>query len=149
VRLWTLHPSYLDSRGLVAFWREGLLAQAVLRGRTVGYRHHPQLERFRAAARPLAAIAAYLLEVKAESLRRGFRFDAKRIGRTRDPSRLTATTGQLEAEWRHLAAKLKSRDPAWLASLPADSPLRQHPLFDLVPGGRAGRERAPGEETLG
>jgi len=25
MRLWTLHPKYLDARGLVALWREGLL----------------------------------------------------------------------------------------------------------------------------
>jgi hypothetical protein len=46
---------YLDGRGLVALWREALLAQAVLRGRTRGYRH-PQLARFRSRenlARPL------------------------------------------------------------------------------------------------
>ena len=47
MRLWTLHPKYLDARGLVALWRESLLAQAVLAGRTRGYRSHPQLERFR------------------------------------------------------------------------------------------------------
>jgi hypothetical protein len=29
-RIWSLHPKYLDARGLVALWREGLLAQAVL-----------------------------------------------------------------------------------------------------------------------
>ncbi len=35
MRLWTLHPKYLDPRGLVALWREALFAQAVLRGWTV------------------------------------------------------------------------------------------------------------------
>jgi len=48
MRLWSLHPAYLDARGLGALWREGLLAQAVLRGKTRGYRSHPQLERWRA-----------------------------------------------------------------------------------------------------
>ena len=32
MRLWSLHPCYLDPAGLVAVWREGLLARAVLRG---------------------------------------------------------------------------------------------------------------------
>jgi hypothetical protein len=36
MRLWTLHPKYLDARGLVALWREALLAQKVLRGATRG-----------------------------------------------------------------------------------------------------------------
>ena len=60
MRLWTLHPKYLDAQGLVALWREGLLARAVLRGMTKGYRHHPQLQRFRAHASPRAAINLYL-----------------------------------------------------------------------------------------
>jgi hypothetical protein len=45
MRLWSVHPKYLDARGLVALWREGLLAQAVLRGRTSGYVRHPQLRK--------------------------------------------------------------------------------------------------------
>ena len=56
MRLWSLHPKYLDARGLVALWREALLAQAVLRGETRGYRHHPQLARFD----DVGAIAQYL-----------------------------------------------------------------------------------------
>lgn len=37
MRIWSLHPSYLDAKGLVALWRETLLAQKVLLGATVGY----------------------------------------------------------------------------------------------------------------
>lgn len=49
MRIWSLHPQYLDRQGLTAGWREGLLAQKVLTGTTKGYRNHPQLRRFRAA----------------------------------------------------------------------------------------------------
>ena len=56
MRLWSIHPRSLDARGLVALWREGLLARKVLRGRTRGYRHHPQLQRFRDLRDPVAAI---------------------------------------------------------------------------------------------
>jgi hypothetical protein len=72
MRLWSVHPKYLDSRGLVALWREALLAQAVLRGRTNGYVHHPQLQRFRAQPSPLGAIADYLRGVHLEAVRRGY-----------------------------------------------------------------------------
>ena len=41
-------------------WREALLAQAVLRGRTIGYVHHPQLARFRSQASPLGAVGGAL-----------------------------------------------------------------------------------------
>jgi hypothetical protein len=142
VRLWSLHPSLLDARGLVAVWREALLAQAVLRGATVGYRHHPQLERFRAASRPRAAIAAYLLAVRDEAGRRSYRFDVRRIGRARDADPIPVGYGQLEFEWRHLRAKLRVRSPDWLERLGTDPQLIAHPLFAVAAGGIETWERS-------
>ncbi len=109
MRLWSLHPRYLDPQGLVALWREALLAQAVLRGRTKGYRHHPQLTRFRAHAAPRSAINAYLAEVHAEATRRGYSFDRSKIGRVRSIARMPVTNGQVAYEWRHLMRKLARR----------------------------------------
>jgi hypothetical protein len=143
MRLWSLHPRYLDSRGLVALWREGLLAQAVLAGRTRGYRHHPQLLRFRIRARPRAAIAAYLQAVHAQAEARGYRFDAGKLGRTRDRAPLTVTRGQLELEWAHLLAKLARRDPQRHARLAGLRRPRPHPLFRVVPGRVEPWEKAP------
>ena len=134
MRLWTLHPKYLDGRGLVALWREGLLAQAVLRGRTKGYVHHPQLERFRESASPLGAIADYLRGVHAESVRRGYGFAAQKVNRARDSGAMLATRGQLEYEWRHLMAKLASRDPDMRDRLEHVRRPRPHPLFRITPG---------------
>lgn len=134
MRLWTLHPKYLDSQGLVAVWREALLAQKVLRGATRGYRHHPQLERFRDAADPRAAIAAYLAGVLEEAKRRGYAFDGRKIGRRRLAGRLTATRGQLLYEWRHLKRKLRERSPdQYKAVRLVKSPIA-HQLFRIVPG---------------
>ena len=145
MRLWSLHPSYLDARGLTALWREALLAQAVLRGRTRGYRNHPQLQRFVAASAPCAAIARYLRAVQAEALRRGYRFDASKIGRDRPIEPLPVTRGQLHYELQHLTRKLKVRAPGRLADLPADDLPRPHPLFRVVRGGIAAWEIvAPG-----
>ncbi|UNX54807.1 pyrimidine dimer DNA glycosylase/endonuclease V [Georgenia sp. TF02-10] len=79
MRLWSLHPRYLDRQGLTACWREALLAQAVLAGRTRGYRQHSQLRRFRGQPDPLAAVGAYLGGVAAEAAARGYRFDTARI----------------------------------------------------------------------
>jgi hypothetical protein len=134
MRLWTLHPKYLDARGLVAAWREALLAQAVLRGRTKGYRRHPQLTRFRAAPAPVRAIAFYLRAIRAEAVRRGYRFDAARIAKVRQAKPIPATRGQIEYEWEHLKAKLRQRDPTWLARLGAVASPTPHPLFRVVPG---------------
>jgi hypothetical protein len=135
MRLWTLHPKYLDARGLVALWREALLAQAVLAGGTRGYTRHPQLQRFRRPVRPLAPIAAYLRGVHDESLERGYSFDRRKISRSHFDGRLIATRGQVEYEWEHLLAKLLRRDPARFALLQSVARPRPHPLFELRPGG--------------
>lgn len=132
MRLWTLHPRYLDPPGLVALWREGLLAQRVLAGATRGYRHHPQLARFRAAADTPAAIAAYLRAVLAEAQRRGYSFDATRIACDRPHPPLLATRGQLGFEVDHLRAKLVARSPLLAGRLGVRA--RAHPLFRVVPG---------------
>lgn len=135
MRIWTLHPRYLDRRGLIAVWREALLAQAVLRGRTKGYRRHPQLARFRTQPRPLGCIASYLRAVHAEAAARGYSFASGRISRARASGRLVVSKGQLEYEWRHLRRKVALRDPGWLMHLDKLSAPRPHPLFHVVPGG--------------
>ncbi len=142
MRLWTLHPRYLDPQGLVALWREGLLARAVLRGETRGYRHHPQLKRFREHASPTRAIDFYLRSVADEADARGYRFDRSKIASVRGPIRLGATTGQLEYEWAHLLSKLKARSPELHRRWRGDKSPAAHPLFHLRVGGIATWERA-------
>ncbi len=141
MRLWSLHPKYLDQKGLVALWREALLAQAVLGGKTRGYRHHPQLVRFRAAEAPRALIAEYLRAVHAESLARGYRFDAEKIDTHRTPEQLRVTRGQLDFEWNHLMRKLEARAPEWRARLTGEARPQPHPLFRATRGGIADWER--------
>lgn len=141
MRLWTLHPRYLDPAGLVALWREALLAQKVLAGATRGYRHHPQLERFRAHARPSAAIATYLWHIADEAKRRGYRFDDAKILHARTRIRLEATTGQLAFEWKHLAGKLRKRAPPLAAQHAGVREPLAHPMFRIVQGPVAAWER--------
>jgi hypothetical protein len=134
VRLWTLHPRYLDAAGLVALWREGLLARAVLRGRTRGYRHHPQLLRFRSHALPRSAINRYLVAVLTEAGARGYAFDRRRIAAARGRIVLRVTTGQLAHEWRHLLRKLRQRSPVLYRKWRREGSPEPHPLFRIVPG---------------
>jgi hypothetical protein len=153
VRLWSLHPRYLDAKGLVALWREGLLAQAVLAGRTRGYRHHPQLRRFSESPMPRRRIAAYLRVVHAESLRRGYRFDLKKLGRGAPSDALPVGQGQLAYEWEHLVRKLRRRAPAWLRQFGRGTLPEPHPLFRVVAGGVAewevvGKPRAKARPAL-
>src|SRR6185295_6257030 len=134
MRLWTLHPKHLDAKGLVALWREALLAQKVLRGATKGYRHHPQLRRFSATPDPPAALAAYLTAVHEEATRRGYHFDASKIGSRLSRRMIPETLGQLLYEWRHLKRKLRFRDPVrYRATLNVKTPAA-HPLFRIVAG---------------
>jgi hypothetical protein len=141
VRIWSLHPQYLDARGLVALWREALLAQAVLRGRTNGYRHHPQLLRFRAHASPVGCIADYLRAVHEEAVTRGYRFAVQKINRSRTLGDMTVTRAQLEFEWQHLLEKLRVRAPERLAQLRKVKSPQPHPMFRVVRGGVADWER--------
>ncbi len=135
MRLWTVHPAYLDGKGLVAAWREALLAQKVLAGGTRGYRHHPQLKRFQAQPKPLRAIAAFLRPLAAEARRRGYRFDPSKINRSRPAGRISETEGQLLYEWRHLRSKLRDRAPLVYREHRRVARPRPHPLFRIVPGG--------------
>jgi hypothetical protein len=112
MRLWSLHPRYLDPQGLVALWREALLARAVLRGQTKGYRRHPQLDRFRAHPSPRSAISAYLRGVHVEATTRGYVFDGSKVGPARSSGRIAVTEGQIAHEWEHLLRKLSRRSPA-------------------------------------
>jgi Pyrimidine dimer DNA glycosylase len=135
MRLWTVHPRFLDAKGLVAAWREALLAQKVLAGATKGYRHHPQLARFQAQAEPLAAIATFLAGLAEEARSRGYRFDARKISRRRFTGRIVETRGQLLYEWGHLKAKLRVRAPQLHRQWREVKMPEPHPLFRIVPGG--------------
>lgn len=134
MRLWTIHPKHLDVRGLVAVWREGLLAQKVLQGRTRGYRHHPQLQRFQATRNPAAALATYLAAVHEESVRRGYHFDRSKIGAKKFCGQIAETKGQLLYEWKHLKAKLAVRDVARHRASRSVPVPEHHPLFRLTEG---------------
>ena len=131
MRLWTLHPRYLDAVGLVSAWRKALLARQVLRGRTKAYRNHPQLERFLAHAAPVSAINAYLLAIYQEAVARGYSFDKTKLGPVRNGARIRTTHGQLAYEWKHLRRKLAERCPERARRA---GKLAAHPLFRIVPG---------------
>lgn len=149
MRIWSLHPKYLDTRGLVALWREGLLAQAVLRGMTKGYLNHPQLIRFRERPSPAGCLARYLQIVHDEAVTRGFHFSAEKISPSRADDRLDVTRGQLEFEWNHLMRKLKVRDPKLRAKLISVKQPQAHPLFKVKRGRVAEWEKgAPPPDPL-
>lgn len=141
MRLWSLSPTYLDRLGLLGVWREALLAQQVLAGRTKGYQHHPQLIRFRNQRDPLSAIGTYLGHIAHEAQMRSYQFDTGLIIKPNPYPAIPVTRGQLQFERAHLLKKLHKRDPARymkLQDIPAPEP---HPSFTVTPGPVASWEK--------
>jgi hypothetical protein len=134
MRLWTVHPRYLDTKGLLAAWREALLAQKVLKGETRGYRNHPQLERFKSSPDPTGAIASYLRRLLEEATRRGYRFNEEKITSAAFAGEITCTRGQLLYEWNHLKEKLKARDEKKYDEINSVEEPEAHPIFKIIEG---------------
>ena len=134
MRLWSLHPKYLDAMGLVALWREGLLARKVLLGLTKGYRHHPQLLRFSEKRNPVQCLDFYLSAVLNEARSRGYKFNGRKIGRIFKRSRINVSNGQLQYELDHLGKKLRKRDLQKFKALARISRPEQNPIFRVVRG---------------
>lgn len=143
MRLWSLYPSYLDAKGLVALWREGLLAKAVLDGKTKGYKNHPQLERFKSHPDPKTAINTYLWDVAYEADRRGYNFNRAKLDPKLVCAKMPVSDGQLAYEFEHLQAKLKIRDPErYKINQSGESEILPHPLVVTTTGDIADWERS-------
>jgi len=134
MRIWSIHPKYLDAKGLVALWRETLLAKHVLEGKTKGYRNHPQLDRFEQTKRPVDAIHQYLSGVYDEALARGYNFDKTKIDWKFVPSKMRVTDGQIKYETEHLLRKLRKRDKAKFDEVRKLDNFEPHPMFKTREG---------------
>lgn len=134
MRLWTIHPKYLDQKGLVALWREALLAQKVLQNGTKGYRNHPQLVRFKNTEHTLGAIGTYLEEIYKESLKRGYRFNRSKIISNRYNPKINVKKGQIQYELEYLKNKLKKRDNKAYQKIKAIINPKTNPIFNMVEG---------------
>lgn len=134
MRLWSIHPKYLDKKGLVALWRESLLAKKVLEGKTKGYKRHPQLIRFKTSKKPIAAINTYIRFILEESVKRGYNFKKSKLGKKFTKQKIPITKGQIEHEFKYLKKKLKSRSPSELRELRGIKHIKPHPLFYIKKG---------------
>ncbi len=143
MRLWSIHPVYLDAKGLVALWREGLLAQKVLLNLTKGYKHHPQLKRFKETSNPMETIAAYLFGVIAEADKREYAFNRGKIYGKYVKAIVTVTHEQVSYEFEHLLAKLKNRNLDQYQKLKRVEKIKVHPLFKKVNGPVESWEKRP------
>ncbi len=134
MRLWSIHPKYLDTKGLLAVWREGLLAKKVLENKTKGYKHHPQLLRFQQSKNPLETINAYLFQIYLESQNRGYSFNGTKIEHKVSPETLPVTLGQMYFEIEHLLKKLATRDPKKFNEVKNLTSHEPNIIFQIVPG---------------
>jgi hypothetical protein len=134
MRIWSLHPKYLDVKGFVALWREALLAKQVLEGNTEGYKNHPQLDRFRNSGYSVDCIDQYLTAVYEDSLERGYNFNKNKINWDFIPIKLTVTDKQMKFEMDHLLKKLESRDPERFHNLSGEVKIDANPLFEIIDG---------------
>jgi hypothetical protein len=134
MRIWSLHPKYLDSKGLIALWRETLLAKNVLGNKTRGYRNHPQLIRFIKAENPIDAINYYLTVVYNEASSRNYNFDKNKIGEVSGECMIPVNTGQIKYEFEHLLRKLRTRDIQSFGKISEITEPEIHPLFILKEG---------------
>ncbi len=134
MRIWSLHPKYLDAKGLVALWREALLAKRVLEGNTIGYKNHPQLNRFKDSNNSVDCINQYLTAVYENSLGRGYNFNKNKINPDFIPTKLTVTDKQMKFEFEHLLKKLEPRDPEQFHKLSHEADIEAHPLFKIIDG---------------
>lgn len=143
MRLWSLHPKYLDLKGLIALWREGLLAKKVLENKTKGYKNHPQLIRFKNCRNPQNCIRFYLYHVYLEAKKRGFNFNQTKIWPIpRLKRKIKITDGQLKFEFNHLLKKLKKRDKEKYKELLRVKKFLPHSLFQIIKGKKEKWEKA-------
>ncbi len=139
MRLWSIHPKYLDKIGLVALWREALLAKKVLEGKTKGYKNHPQLERFKQSNNPIELINKYLESIYKEAIVRGYKFDPKKFKKTRLYKKITITSGQIEYEITHLLKKIERRAPHEIERIKKN--IKTNPIFKTIKGKIEGWEK--------
>lgn len=135
MRIWSLHPKYLDTKGLVALWRETLLARKVVEGNTNGYRNHPQLSRFKETGNPVLFLDCYLYEVWKEANTRGYSFNKDKLRKASCNEKISVTCGQIEYEMKHLKKKLEKRCPDCLKKIENKSSWESHPIFRVIDGG--------------
>jgi hypothetical protein len=134
MRLWSIHPKYLDVKGLCGLWRESIMARNVLLGIRKGYKNHPQLLRFEKQNDPIIFLDTYLLSVYKESVKRKYHFNREKFGLNFTDSKIDVTEGQILYEWNHLKRKLKIRDIDKYSQLKKIKFPEVNPIFKVVIG---------------
>jgi hypothetical protein len=141
MRLWSIHPKYLDKQGLGGAWREALLAKCVLENRTKGYTRHSQLIRFKETDNSLYYINLFLAEILFEAKKRNYKYDETKIDwnlikefKRKNKTKIPVTKEQVKYEFKHLLNKLKNRDIDRYYLFLETSNIEQNNVFNVVDG---------------
>ncbi len=142
MRIWSINPKYLDQKGLIACWRESLLAKNVLEGKTIGYKNHPQLIRFKKTKNSLLYINSYLYEIYNEAKNRNYNFSKdkidflliKKFTKNLDKNKIPLHDKQLKYEWEHIQKKLKIRDIKKYKENKKVETVEANPIFKIIQG---------------
>lgn len=137
MRLWSIKLEYLDAKGLVALWREALLAKKVLEKKTIGYKNHPQLIRFRSSENALKAINTYLYYIYNEARKRNYSFDKSKIefDLIDEKMKIPVTQGQLDYELLLLKNKVEKRSLKDFERINKIKNAEPNELFKSIDGG--------------
>lgn len=144
MRLWSLHPSYLDKQALQVCWADALQAleyykqeRAYMKGITndLSPYFYPCLDRFRMTGSPIAHITNYLHGLCDESERRNTPFGRAKLPEFTPGLRLKVTDGQIAREEKLLLLQLNRRKQTqlWMDLFVAEY-VQPHPLFEIVSG---------------
>ncbi len=112
-----------------------------------GNQLHPQLERFRECRKPVVAINQYLWAIYEEAAKRGYHFDANKLGRKKSCAKIWITEGQLGYEWEHLQAKMRQRNRVQYQKNKEVVKPWLHPLFKVRAGSIASWERVADHQS--
>lgn len=130
--LWSVHPQYLDKHGLMALWREGLLAQKALCASAAVSQSNPQLRRFKNNDNPLRAIGTYLSFVAAEGARQGYNLNHEKILYPNfDQEVIPVDASQIAFEAERLKNKLRIRDKLKFKQLSSSRDIAANPIFNI------------------
>jgi len=134
MRLWSLSFKYLDRMGLLAVWREALLAKKVLEDKTIGYKNHPQLIRFKNTDNPVKYINAYLEDIYKEAQERGYNFSKEKFSEGKIEKQIPVNSKQVEYEFTHLKYKLEKRDPEKFKDVSNITEIEVSNIFKIIEG---------------
>lgn len=135
MRIWSIHPVNLDTKGLCGAWRE-LLGAIKSCDPSVGYSRHSQLIRWRNATDSIEmmrnALAHYGLTLYQEAKRRKYHFNVNKLKPYLIAPKpiLPVNVGQFEYEWEFLRKKCLTRNPDWVMIKK-----EVNPMFVLRDGG--------------